>query len=450
MQAPRTRSALALALALATPALGLAQTPDAAAPGAKDPVLSRAEQLIAQRQPKSAYELLAPLEDQRAGDPDYDYLLGFAALESGQASVAAFAFERCLSVDPKNGPCRVQMARTHLALGETGSAREELQAVQASQPPKEVNDLVNRYLGALTEREKQEKQHLGFHAQVGAGYDTNVTGTTDATTIIIPRLGGLPFTLSGVSTKQEDAFLQAEAGASLSRTLSPAWRLLADAGLSTRQHQDVDAFNSLSADASLGLGWLTGPDSAQVKLQLQDYRLDEESFRSLYGVMGQYQHAYNDKAAVSVYAQASQIDYHLGNPDAARYTLGTGYSRSLATSRASTVYAGFYGGTEASDISGAGLGQDFMGLRLGGSVILDERLALTGALSVERRQFDGPSSAFMVEREDTGIDASVGAIWKLREKLSLKPAYIFSTSDSNIPLSDYDRHLVAVDLRYEM
>ncbi len=415
-----------------------------------DPVLTQADQLISQRQAAAAFDLLAPLEDERAGDPDYDYLLGLAAIETGRGGIAAFAFERCLAVDPKNGPCRVQMARTHLALGETGAAREELQAVQASEPPREVNDLVSQYLGALTQREKEEKRRVDAHVQVGAGYDTNVSGTTDATIIAIPRLGGLPFTLSGVSTKQEDAFLEVEAGVSLDQALSPAWRLLLDANLDSRQYLDVDSFNSISTDASLGLGWMTGPNSVQAKLQLQDYRLDEEAFRSLYGVLAQFQHTYGEKAAVSAYAQGSQIDYHLGNPDARRYTLGTGYSRALETALATTVYGGFYGGTEESDKAGVGLGQDFMGLRLGGSLALKSNLALTVALSAEQRTFDGISPLFLVEREDTGVDASLGAIWKLDSKLSLRPTYTYSSSDSNTVLSDYDRHLVSLNLRYDM
>jgi tetratricopeptide (TPR) repeat protein len=269
------RCSAALALSLAFTLSPLAQATSS------DPLLQQADQLLGKGQAQTAYDLLSPLEDERAGDPDYDYLLGLAALETGRGGQAAFAFERCLATDPANGPCRVQMARTHLALGETGSAREELKAVQDSRPPREVSDLVTRYLGALTQREQDEKQRTRFHVQVGAGHDSNVSGTTDATTIAIPRLGGLPFQLQGVSSKQEDVFLQAEAGASLDRALSPGLRLLADASVSTRQHEDVDVFNSLVADASVGLGWTRGPDSVQAKLQVQDYRLDEEAFRSL-------------------------------------------------------------------------------------------------------------------------------------------------------------------------
>ncbi len=56
-----------------------------------DAVTDRAKRLMQQKNAPAAYELLAPLESQRAGDPEYDYLLGIAALDSGQRERAIFA-----------------------------------------------------------------------------------------------------------------------------------------------------------------------------------------------------------------------------------------------------------------------------------------------------------------------------------------------------------------------
>lgn len=432
--------ALTVALAL-TPLARAADT---------DPLLAQADQLLARGQAQAAFDLLAPLEDERAGNPDYDYLLGLAALETGQGGIAAFAFERCLAVDPKNGPCRVQMARTHLALGENGSARIELETVKASAPPREVDELVSRYLGTVARREAGERRRVAAHVQAGMGYDSNVTSTTEQTQIAIPSLGGLPFTLTGVSTKQEDPFAQAEAGLSVDQALSPAWRLQAGASLAARQYQDVEAFSSLASDASVGLTRSVGANTMGMRLHAQDYRLDEEGYRSVYGASLQYQHSLDDTAAASVYAQGSHLDYHLGNPDADRFTVGVGYSRLLGADRASALYAGLYAGNEDSESTLPGYDQDFAGLRLGGSHALDARLALTASLSLEQRRFDGADITFQVEREDTATDLNLGAILQLRDRLSLRPAYTYTRSDSNAVLSDYERHLVAIDLRLDI
>lgn len=434
-----------LALTLAFTLSPLAQA------AGSDPVLAQADQLLAQHQAQAAFDLLAPLEDQRAGDPGYDYLLGLAALESGHGGMAAFAFERCLATDPKNGPCRVQMARTHLALGENGSAREELEAVQASNPPAEVSAMVSQYLGTVTSREAAKKNKVDFHAQLGGGYDTNVSSTTAETQIALPRFPGLVFNLKGVSTKQEDSFYQAEAGGSVDHGLSPAWRLLADANIATRQYGEVDTFSSRSADASIGVARIAGPDSVLAKLQAQDYELNDAGFRSLYGALLQYQHAWTEKQALAVYGQYSELDNHYFlASDAKRYTVGLGYSQALDLGRAATVYAGAYAGRESPTDTGLTVGQDFQGIRLGGNVALLQRLALTASLSVEQRKFNGLDATFLVYREDTATDLNLGAIYQLSKNLSLRPGYTYSNNDSNTVLSDFDRHVVSLDLRYDL
>ncbi|MDI1301653.1 MAG: tetratricopeptide repeat protein [bacterium] len=435
------RAALALTLFALHPLVLAAST---------DPTLVQAEALLGQHQPKSAFDLLAPLEDERAGDPDYDYLYGQAALESGQSSIAAFAFERCLATDPKNGPCRMQMARAHMALGENASAREELALVEQSQPPAEVTALIQQYLGALSQRGISEKRRVSGYVQLGLGYDSNVSSSTSNTQIALPAFGGLPFTLNGVATRQEDRFQQAAAGASVEYSLNPAWSLLGDAALSGRVYPDQDTFNNQVSDAALGAAYRAGHSSLLAKFQAQDYRLDNNAFRSLYGILTQYQYAASENAAASAYVQASHLDYHLkGTPDARRYTVGAGYSQAFNGDLAPALYAGLYGGQENSDGNDY-LSQDFYGLRLGGSLGLSSQVRLTASLSVEQRKFGGTDPLFLVTREDTGTDLGLGAVYQPTPHFSVRPTYTYSKNTSNIVLSDYDRHVISLDLRYGM
>ena len=61
---------------------------------AEDPTFSEAKSLIDARQHQQAYDLLKPLEEDQAGNPDYDFLLGIAALETGRNTEAIFALQR--------------------------------------------------------------------------------------------------------------------------------------------------------------------------------------------------------------------------------------------------------------------------------------------------------------------------------------------------------------------
>src|ERR1051325_6517870 len=88
-----------------------------------DELTDRAKRLLNQRQAKQAYELLLPQEGARAGDPEFDYLLGIAALDAGAPERAVFALERVLAVQPNNHVARAEIARAYLALGEREAAR---------------------------------------------------------------------------------------------------------------------------------------------------------------------------------------------------------------------------------------------------------------------------------------------------------------------------------------
>ena len=96
--------------------------------GAAD--LEKALGLIAGGNAQQAYELLAAEEEANAGDPNFDYLLGLAALDSGQPGRAVFALERVLAVDPTHARARAEIARAYFQLGELETSRQEFEAVK--------------------------------------------------------------------------------------------------------------------------------------------------------------------------------------------------------------------------------------------------------------------------------------------------------------------------------
>src|SRR4026209_814340 len=78
-------------------------------------VLRQAEALVRPGAAQQAWGLLAPLERQYAGRPDFDYVLGVAALESGRPNRATFVFERVLTVNPGHLAARPELPRAHFA-----------------------------------------------------------------------------------------------------------------------------------------------------------------------------------------------------------------------------------------------------------------------------------------------------------------------------------------------
>ena len=116
---------------------------------AQDALLDDARSRLAAGDAVGAYALLSPAEEERAGEPDFDYLLGIAALDSGQATLAVFALERVVSVQPDNVLARAELARAYTTLREFESARDELNIVRSSSVPDEAKAQVVRYLDAV-------------------------------------------------------------------------------------------------------------------------------------------------------------------------------------------------------------------------------------------------------------------------------------------------------------
>ena len=153
-----------------------------------DALTDRAKRLLEQKQPRQAYELLLPQESARAGDPEFDYLLGIAAIDSGEAERGVFALERVLAVQPNNHVARAEIARAYLALGERDSARREFETVRQQQVPADVKAAIDGYLSAIASADVT--QILGFF-ELGYGYDTNVNSATGSNQIAVPSLGGI-------------------------------------------------------------------------------------------------------------------------------------------------------------------------------------------------------------------------------------------------------------------
>ena len=114
-----------------------------------DAVTDNAKALLDKGEAKAAYALLEPLEPQRAGDPEYDFLLGLAALEIGKNTNAVFALERVLAVDPNHARARAEIARAYAALGELATAKQEFEAAKRQGVPPEVANTIDRLVAAI-------------------------------------------------------------------------------------------------------------------------------------------------------------------------------------------------------------------------------------------------------------------------------------------------------------
>ena len=412
-----------------------------------DALTDRAQRLLAQKQAKQAYDLLLPQEGARAGDPEFDYLLGVAALDSGNLERAVFALERVLAVQPNNHPARAEIARAYLEMGERDTARREFESVRRQSIPEEAKANIDRYLSAIAAADVT--QITGF-AELGVGYDTNVNSAMSNSQIALPALGGLVFNVNPGVTRRADSFASLAGGLNITHRLSPEWAIVGGVAGAGKFNRNANEFDTLSLDGNLGVRWSRNKEAITVGMQLQQFDLDYHRFRETTGGIAQWQHLFDEFHQVTLFTQYSELRYPTQEArDANRKIIGVGYSQAFSGEYSPVVFGSIYGGREDEVAEGVPqFGHVPLGVRLGGQVRLRAGLSAFGNTSYEHRSYGGPDPLFLVDRKDNQFDIAGGLSYVIRPGTTLIGQVAYTDNHSNIELNRFRRTLSSLSLRF--
>lgn len=430
------------------PALLLGMAASAAPALAQTDPVAEAGALQEAGKADAAYQLLKPLEGERAGDPAYDYALGVAALDSNRLGEALVALQRVLAVQPTNAPARAELARAYALMGDVDTARTEFDTVIGD--PSIPDPVRQRFTGLIRNFDRQiaggGDELTGFFDLEG-GYDSNVNAATDETSIILPAFAFLgPATLNGAAVRNGEPFVQIQGGVSGSTALDRQTRLFGSVLGSWRDNLESRFVDQGSFVGSLGMAHTLGNrDVISFAFQAQEFLLDGKSYRSSLGAVARYTMVMPGNAALSFSGDYFRLNYD-GNPgaDADRYGLSVTYA-------GRAIFAGIGGGREQTRRPALAdhLSHTFLSAQAGGEFPVMEKLSVIGGLGVEYRDHDGADPLFLRGREDVRIDASLGLRLMLTDQLSLRPRVTYSHNESNLALYDYDRWTASAGLRFE-
>src|SRR3982751_7125549 len=143
---------------------------------ADDRVVENARKLLAAGNPKEAYAELIAVQNRLSGMPEFDYLLGVAALDSGKIEDAIIAFERVLAVMPNHAGAQMDLARAYYAAGSFDLAEAAFVKLRSRNPPPAAQEAINRYLDAIQARRRQTQPGWTMFGELGLGWDSNITG----------------------------------------------------------------------------------------------------------------------------------------------------------------------------------------------------------------------------------------------------------------------------------
>ena len=434
---------------------------------AQDATLDNAKSLIATQQGKgrAAFDLLAPLEQQRAGEPAFDYLYGLAAIDAGEFTRAVFALERVLAVEPNHPQARAEIARAYFLMGENKAARTEFEAVKAAKPPAEVVASVERFLDALQARDRMRQSGVSGYLEAGIGHDSNANAASSASGFAIPNLPGFVFN----GGKRSDTFRTIAGGINGRYVMSNQWSLFGGASLSRRFNNEIDQADIGSQSADAGLSYTRGDHEITAATQIQGFDVDNSRFRDAFGGVVQWRYSLSQTQQVAAYVQLTRLTYP-NRPGAAapvagvpaqtdrnahREVVGVAWANSFDMRFSPSVYAGAYVGEERlMSNSYPEFAHKLFGLRTGGQISLGEQWNAFASLSYEDRRYGFPASGvnlllFPYNRLDREWNLRLGSNYTFARNWTITPALTFTENQSNVVVSAYRRTLFAATLRYE-
>ena len=418
------------------------------ATAADDALLKRAEQLIAAHKSTDAYELLKPEMEARAGEPQFDYLLGVACLDSGKPTEAVFALERVIDSQPDNAKARAELARAYYELGENDAAKEEFSKVEAYNPPAGVQQTIDRYMSAIEQRLDTTRTRYNIFVESGFGYDSNVNSATDNNQVVLPGLGGLVFTLSSLSRARESGIWDIKTGANFSSPLRSNLTLFGGASLDHRLAVNDGQFTQFIADGNLGLQLTRGDDAYRFSAQAQRFDVGGTPNRELGGFTGQWQRKLSDATQVTAFGQFALISFpDQSVRDVNRYTGGVGGVHAFGGKGSPVVYASAFAGIEDEQHSFKNIGRTLLGGRVGGQYTFNARTVGFASLDYQHSFYGGKEPLFAENRDEDFVSVGAGVRYAFFKSFTVRPEIAYSVSDSTIPIFSYDRWTAIVTFR---
>ncbi|MDO9359242.1 MAG: surface lipoprotein assembly modifier [Polaromonas sp.] len=403
--------------------------------------------LVEQGKAQKAFDQLAAVETQRAGDPDFDTVLGIAANETGQFTRAVFALERALTVQPGNSRARAELGRALFSLGDNQAARQVLQETRRENIPPEAAKKIDEFLQAIDRNEEAARSSIRAYVETGIGHDSNINSGPSNGNVAVPSLGGLVLTLGQNGVKLADSFYTLGAGISGRYVIDPRLSLIAGASGNYRFNNDYNDFDTRQVDVNAGASYKVDKDEYTVAAQAGTFAADNNAVRNQWGVVGEWTHRPDGASQWSTYLQLSTLRYPGQNlRDANRYVLGASYA--MAFRGGLLAFTGAYAGTENERAANvAHLGHRLAGFRAGVQQSINADVDLFANMGYEERRYGGADPLFLVTRRDRQASVNLGLTWVPVVSWRITPQLSWLNNHSNIAVSDFSKRVLSVTVR---
>jgi hypothetical protein len=440
---------------------------------ADDPVIENAKRLLAAGNVQQAYTELSAAQDKLTGMPEFDYLLGVAALESGRVEEAIIAFERVLALIPNHAGAQMDLARAYYATGSFDLAEAAFLKLQASNPPPAAQQAIRRYLEALQARKRQLQAGWTGFGELSWGYDSNITAATaDFGSAVAHDFGFVGFVGTGNAVKRSAFYAQADVGLDYSRPLTRGWNLFVGGEQKARGYRREPRYNlnygELHAGGALNSGqtqWrITGTVSyfeqqGDVPTAPGAPAIDND--RRMGGIGAEWRHSLDTKNQIGAALQWNRNRFPTNTvEDFSQIYASVSWLKSFEGRGVPLLYLTAFVTDDhashrfltAANGETATKSKNLLGARAYLQYSLDSKLVLFSTLGlIYRRDKDDFARATETARgKDVYGEAGGGLAWQFRESCSLRLQYQYSRNHTNVKTYEFDRHEASTAVRCDI
>jgi tetratricopeptide (TPR) repeat protein len=418
-----------------------------AAHAATDDLVRQAVGLDHDGHPDQAYAMLNAHLAERAADPDFNYALGLAAIDSGRVAESILAFQRVLAVQPGNAEARAELAKAYALSGDVDTARAQFDTVlQDPSLPDPVRQRFTQFSKTFTKQINGGGSDVTGFVDASGGYDSNINTATDLSSVTIPLFAAFgPGALSGNARASDDQYIEGQAGLSGVTAISRQDRVFGSVLGSYHGNFGTAAFNQANATGTFGLAHsFANRDTVSLSGQVQQFWLGDKSYRQAVGAIGQYTHALSGGRALSASAQFFRFNYD-NQPllDANRYAFALSYAERKF------VLSGSMGKEQTRQIAGDNQSNWFGDGSIAAELPISNKAAFVGGAGFDLRRYDAPDPLFLMKRHDERVDVSAGIKLAVAKNLTVRPRVIYTRNFSNIAIYDFKRVTASVGVRFE-
>ncbi len=408
-------------------------------------VLVAAQNMLNSGQSLEALDLLQPHEEEYAGHKDYDYLYGLALLDTGDPADAVFAFQRALAVAPNFAGARLELARSYYDMGQMQRAHREFTILQSQAPPKNVIDVIEKYMAAIESRNLRNRRGWRGFLQLGIGDDSNANSATASESF-------LGFDLSANSRETSSSVVSTFGGATYDLPISYASKLFFKGSINHRSNNEASFTSTVNYELVAGYNRLfSNHNELSTEVQVFTADVDGELNNRGFNLTAQYNFNLSNVNQLGAFARIGQVDYatEFDARDIDQSLLGASFAHVFAgRSRVSLVSAALAGQDEADSTSP--YSRDFTGLRVSLAYPVTHRFNLFTSLGSTESDYTG--TAFFGgsdSRSDTTSDLAIGGSWRASKTWLLRAVVSQVDNSSNIELFDYQRTQFMLTARSE-